>query len=331
MSENINTSDASSVSLKRMDVIEQISENGAFKIDGIELKNFNLDENNEKKSVEEELFIGKIEKENTYTIGVFNWKFQREGYCYNQNEFGDKFIGRFRSDKRQGCGIYLWKPKKERRRIKSELYHGYYDNNQKNRFGTFIWMDEPENNNDFDSSNFECYIGSFQMDEATEGAYLVKNEDNYYVYYGEFKNGKKDDDNCYYYSSTDDRMFFGKICEDKFIKGYVCYFNDDGFISDFYFAEFDQNEKIKDLKKENELKDFNESKDKMLLFRNVIMGKDYFGEIYQDYKDCVKLLNSNFHDDYSHFEDHDSFSQLRNVCKQFNNDNIGRDLKEHIE
>ena len=53
-------------------------------------------------------------------------------------------------------------------------------------------MDEPEDNLDFQKTNFDCYIGDIKDDKYTKGTCLTKKGEDYYLYYGLFdENGKK--------------------------------------------------------------------------------------------------------------------------------------------
>lgn len=85
-------------------------------------------------------------------------------------------------------------------------------------------MDEPENNNDFDSSNFDAYCGEIEEDKYKRGTYLTKKGDDYYLYHGNFdENGRKTDENAFFYSSKFDRLLKGNIQNDNFIN-FLIYF-----------------------------------------------------------------------------------------------------------
>lgn len=61
-------------------------------------------------------------------------------------------------------------------------------------------------------------------------------------------------------------------------------FNDDGNIKNRIFVNFDENKKIKDYKQKEKLPDKSTIFDKMFDFRNIILDKDYFGEVFNTFK-----------------------------------------------
>jgi hypothetical protein len=61
-------------------------------------------------------------------------------------------------------------------------------------------------------------------------------------------------------------------------------FNDDGNIKNRIFVNFDENKKIKDYKQKEKLPDKSTIFDKMFDFRNIILDKDNFGEVFNTFK-----------------------------------------------
>lgn len=96
--------------------------------------------------------------------------------------------------------------------IYSEMYYGGWKENKRDKNGIYIWIDEPLGNEQFDSANFDAYVGLIENDTFKRGTYLSKNGDDYFLYHGNFDNElKKTDDNAFYYSSKYDRLLHGKI------------------------------------------------------------------------------------------------------------------------
>ena len=55
-------------------------------------------------------------------------------------------------------------------------------------------------------------------------------------------------ENGFYYSAKFDRLFYGKIENDIFVKGYVVYFNpDEGNIDNIVYANFDKDLNISNI------------------------------------------------------------------------------------
>ena len=161
---------------------------------------------------------------------------------------------------------------------------------------------------------------------------MRKNGDNYYVYHGNFTpDGKKNDEKAFFYSSTLDRLFHGKIENNDFISGYIVYFDSDsGEVQDYAFCEFENNEVKKTVIKE----DMNEEEvkpelDENILFRNVILGIDYFGAIYNTYKDTLKFIKENL-GDLEIFENQEIFPDLMKAAVAYNKENIYFDIEDKV-
>ena len=68
-------------------------------------------------------------------------------------------------------------------------------------------------------------------------------------------------------------------------------FNDDGNIKNRIFVNFDENKKIKDYKQKEKLQDKSTIFDKMFDFRNIILDKDYFGEVFNTFKTIMAYID----------------------------------------
>ena len=49
--------------------------------------------------------------------------------------------------------------KKKNGLVYSEMYYGFWKDNKRDRNGVYIWIDEPLGNEQFDSANFDAYVG----------------------------------------------------------------------------------------------------------------------------------------------------------------------------
>ena len=68
----------------------------------------------------------------------------------------------------------------------------------------------------FDKCDLDAYIGDIDMDSYVKGVYLIKRQDNYYLYYGGFdSSGKKSGNDCFYYNSTEDKVLYGTILAEE--------------------------------------------------------------------------------------------------------------------
>ncbi len=266
-------------------------------------------------------YIAQIKKPNFSFLGILNGKFEREGFGINKFENGDLYFGYFENDQRNRHGIYFYSPTIKNKIIHEECYYGFWSNNHKNSHGIYLWIDEEENNNNFDNANFDCFIGNVKDNHYGRGCYLSKIEDNYYLYYGNFdEDGTKNDNNALFYSSSD-KLIKGKIVNDNFIEGYVSFFDSEtGNMINFVYCKFDNDGSIIFLKKDSEFgnnKEIEKIKQEMFLFRDVILEIDYFGDIYQKYKDIKKFVNENMNS-VRRFNDREKITEMIELCVDYN-------------
>lgn len=276
-------------------------------------------------------FLGKINKGYTKFVGVLNSAFDKDGYGMYEHENGDKYLGNFKDDQRNYNGFYLWPSTKVDNRVLTESYYGFFKNNKKDKIGIYMWLDEQENNTDFDEANFNAYVGEFENGTFKRGTLLQKKENSYHLYHGNFdKYGKKNDENGYFYSSQLDRLFHGKIENDKFVKGYVAFFDsEEGVLENITFCEYGENNKILSAKLYDEFGDEEKEKEvnENTLFRNIILGVDYFGTIYNNYKDIVRCMEDNM-GEFDIFEDKEKFPELMRYLAAYYKNNVYCDIEE---
>ena len=179
--------------------------------------------------------------------------------------------------------------------------------------------------NNFDDADFSCFIGDLNSKHFIEGTYMTKKGDNYYVYHGKFnEQNQKEDDGAFYYNSEKDELMYGKVEKNKFINAYLSVFNNEGIIKNGIFVIFDEKGKITDYKQKEELPDKSKIFDKMFDFRNIILGEDYFGQVFNTFKDTKEFLDSNLN--LESFDSKDKFSKLINASFNFNQMKIKEDI-----
>ena len=260
ISRNMKSSSINSIEIDKLKVMKEINENGQYENNNILLKLSELNEETENKS-----YLIEITKKNSSFIGILNEEFKREGYGLNNFENGDKYLGYFQNDQRSHNGIYFWSPEIKDKKILTECYYGNWKNNKKEESGIYIWLSEPNNNSIFDEANFEAFIGKFEDDMYKKGTYLIKEEDEYYLYHGLFdREGKKSDDDAYFYSSKNDTLIHGRISKDIFRNGYIFVFDsDNGSVKEMAYCNFDKNGNLIDYNyKNNLLKEDKEKEEK---------------------------------------------------------------------
>ena len=281
-------------------------------------------------SDEYDSFTSHITKDEVSFIGILNGKFEREGYGINNFSNGDKYLGYFEEDKRNKHGIYLFNPKITGDTIEQECYYGFWKNNKKSHHGIYFWMKESIGNTEFDNANFNVYIGEIQNDQYKRGTFLIKDDDNYYLYHGNFDgDGTKNDDKAFFYSAKNDRLICGKIVNNVFVNGHVAFFDEEGEVRDLVYVEFEDKDKVKLLKQSKEMdeEEKNNSLEDLTRFRNVILETDYFGDLYNKYKDVKTFVNESMNS-IEVLDDKEKFPAIIKLCVDYNDNNIYEDIEK---
>lgn len=274
------------------------------------------------------MFIIKIEGETPF-LGVVNGMFEREGFGVNTYSNGDIYFGYFSENQRNKHGIYSYKPKLENNFILSEYYYGMWKDDYRDGYGIYLWLRENKSNepfNNFETSSFKAYIGNISKDIFTKGTLLIKSENNYYIYHGQFNSeGKKHGDLSFFYSAQKELLLYGTFDNDIFISGYIAKFTDEGNIIKInkYF-----NGKIEE-KNESNSKEIEIVEKIMFNFRNIIMSKDYFGDIYKEFKEVNKFREKNMNN--LEILNSDRYIDIMKAAVGYNKISIFRDIEKYVE
>jgi len=274
------------------------------------------------------MFIIKIEGETPF-LGVVNGMFEREGFGVNTYSNGDIYFGYFSENQRNKHGIYSYKPKLENNFILSEYYYGMWKDDYRDGYGIYLWLRENKSNepfNNFETSSFKAYIGNISKDIFIKGTLLIKSENNYYIYHGQFNSeGKKHGDLSFFYSAQKELLLYGTFDNDIFISGYIAKFTDDGNIIKInkYF-----NGKIEE-KNESNSKEIEIVEKIMFNFRNIIMSKDYFGDIYKEFKEVNKFREKNMNN--LEILNSDRYIDIMKTAVGYNKISIFRDIEKYVE
>ena len=284
-----------------------------------------------------EMYIVKNNFNGRPFLGIVNYEFQREGYCVNNYENGDEYFGYYRHDLRNKQGLYIYKPKPTINKfITRQYYFGLWKDDKKNGRGIYLWLKDNNTNitnklynpfNNFEISNFHAYVGEFEDDNFTKGTLLKKEGENYFVFHGQLdsKNLKKNGKECFYYSAKLEQIFFGTFKNDIFIEGYIGKFNDDGKLENI--AKFQDN---KIIGSESFDKNDNNKKisKKMENFRNIIMSKDYFGDLYTIFKNIIDFKNKNMND--INFFNSENYIDLMEIFATYNLVSIFKEIEKYL-
>ena len=313
------------VKLERAKINEAISKDQEYRDEDILIKSW--EGNNSQGN-----YLAEIAKEDSQFDGILNNRLEKEGYGFYKFPNGDHYFGSFKYDKRNYNGFYIWPQEEIEGKIHIESYHGFWKDNKKNKLGTYLWLNEEEDNEEFDNANFDAFVGKIEGNNFERGTFLKKNGENYYVYHGNFSpDGKKNDEKGYYYVSSLDRLFHGKIENDTFKNGYISYFDEEGNMTKIIYCEFESNNDLKNILTQEEMnqEELQKEMEENILFRNVILGIDYFGSIYSTFKGTYKFLSENV-GELSIFEDKDAFPNIMKNASAYNKDNIYIDIETKV-
>ena len=287
-----------------------------------------------------EMYILKNKINNLPFIGVVNYEFKREGYCVNNYLNGDEYFGYYSKDLRNKQGLYIYKPKYDKdNKILRQYYFGLWENDLKNGRGIYLWLKETKEKayynlsdksynpfKNFDKADFHAYIGNFEKNKFIKGTLLKKEGSNYFVFHGEFQNMKKNGNNCFYYSAKLEEILYGKFKNDVFIEGFVGKFNNDGELEKLIKYK---NKTIISTDKMSPDDNIKEISKKILTFRNVIMSQDYFGNLYNIFKEAIEFKNEHMND--VELFNTDIYLDLMDVAASYNRVSIFKDVEKHLK
>ena len=286
------------------------------------------------------MYVLKNKFNNLPFIGVVNYDFKREGYCVNKYLNGDEYFGNYSNDLRNRQGIYIYKPKYETGKIiLRQYYFGLWENDLKQGRGIYVWLKEDKNNsknsynnksynpfNNFDKANFDAYVGNFDKNKFAKGTLLKKEADNYFVFHGWFLNSKKNGKNCFYYSAKLEEILYGTFKDDKFIEGFVGKFDDNGDLKNLIKYK---NKSIIEKDKFEPSDDEKEVAKKILTFRNIIMSQDYFGILYDKFKDAIDFKNANMNN--VELFNSELYLDLLDIAALYNQVSIFKDIEKYLK
>ena len=317
------SSNQTKIILDKLEIFKALDKKGEYKNEQskITIKKWEDDD------ITSNMFIIKTEGDSKF-LGVINGMFEREGFGVNTYQNGDNYFGYFSEDERNKHGIYSFKPKMENKFILSEYYYGLWKDNYRNEHGIYLWLKENKNIkpfSDFENANFNAFIGNIEEDAFVKGTLLIKKGNDYYVYHGNFnENGKKEGDLCFFYSAKKELLLYGNFENDIFISGHMANFNDEGNIIKInkYFKGKIINEK-----------DINKLEidivEKILFnFRNVIMTKDYFGDLYKEFGQAINFRDRNMNN--LEILNSDKYIDIMNAAIGYNKITIFDDIEKYV-
>ena len=344
MTRQIKESSVNTIELDKVKIEEKISSSGEFNSDGIMIKKWSLinDENensdNSSQRKVQNKYLASLQKGGFSYNGTLNENFQRDGYGLEIFPNGDKYFGQYISDQRNEKGIYFFSGDKTDdsnniNNLQSECYLGQWKNNLKDKNGIYIWMDQPENNFEYDNADFDAYIGEFEEEKYIRGTYLCKNKNDYYLYHGNFdKDGKRSDNNAYFFSSKSNKIFHGNVKQDILVSGYLGSFDEDGDkIINIMYCKFNEDGSVNEVieqKKLNE-EDIEKEKKNITNFKTVISDGDCFGKIYSKFTN-IKTKIDRIDDLVGVLEREENIEEIQKILNKYSKKNIYFYIEENF-
>ncbi len=323
MKSSVSTAPSDYIHFDKQLVTDSLSKNGEYKTENLIIKKWDEEVGVKKK------YLLKTEDKSLKFTGIVNLSFEREGYGINEHENGDKYFGYYQNNVRNGHGFYSFLPEKKDNRLLSEFYYGFWKTDLKNGYGIYLWLNEEASKKpftDFENANFQAFIGDIEEDLLKKGTLLSKEGNYYLVYHGSYdKDGNREGKNCFYYSASLEELCFGEYTHDHFIKGYVARFDEDGNVKDF--LKYSDGQMIPKGKMDEE--EFKKNSKLMFDFRNVIMDKDYFGDVYNEFSKIKKIEETKMTS--IDIFNSDQYSNLMAVTTNYNKVTIYRDIEKNVE
>ena len=321
------------ISFKTQEVQESLKSNGIYIKDSFiikQLTDFDQFRQEEEFISAEEDYIFALQNKDQKTpfLGVVNYYFKREGYCFNTYLNGDNYFGYYKNDLRNKKGLYSFKPTKKKNILLSQFYYGLWENDLFNGNGIYLWLKEKEDKppfSDYDNAIFEAFIGFSSKGKFKKGALLSKDKEKYFIYYGNFSDdGKKEGNKCFYYSYNLEKLCYGTFNDNIFIEGYVGNFDKNGIMKGLIIYKKDgknaEGEKIQ-LHKEPQIEN------SLIKIREIILTKDYFKMIYEEFPKIIKFRDEKMNNiDIIITEE---YGKIIN-CFQFNKISLCEDIEKNI-
>lgn len=309
------------VHTKKGKILEALLIEKVFKEEGVIIKKWEGERNTKD-------YISEIKKGDIHFIGILDSNLVKQGYGFMSLPNNEKYFGVYTDDLRSKHGLYQYPDKIEGDKIEREFFFGVFNEGKVDNRGVYLWIKEKKDVpmfNNFEEADFSCFVGDLDSNHFINGTYMTKKGEKYYVYYGSFnEQNEKEGDGVFYYNSEKDELMYGKVEKNKFINSYMSVFDDEGNIENGIFVNFDDKGKISDYKQKEEMPDKSGIFDQMFDFRNIILDKDYFGEVFNTFKDTMKFIASDVN--FESFDSQDKFSKLINVSFNFNKISIKEDI-----
>lgn len=304
-------------------ILASIEKEGKFEEDKVLIKKWEGEEGTNH-------LIAKIDLNNNHFIGVLNAVLEKDGYAFHILPNGDRYLGYYVEDQRESHGIYQHSPVIKGNTVHNEFYYGRWKDDEFTAKGVYLWLQEKKNVksfSNFDDSSFDAIVGDVEDGKFVFGTLMQKIQNDYYVYHGKFdKNLKKKGEKGFYYSASSDQLLYGKFDNNEFVSGYVALFNEEGLIKDFLKDQGNNKITFEEDLPEKEKADI---KKIMTTFRNVILERDYFGDLYQQFGKSISFMEKEMKS--IDIFNSDNYFNILSVTTGYNKINIFSEIEKKVE
>lgn len=233
-------------------------------------------------------YFSKISTKTFEYIGILSKELKRVQYGYSLMENGDKYLGEYKDEIRDGFGIYKFHQNDE----DQDIYIGEYKNDKKSGKGIYLKVSKSvidEESKESKLINFNCGIGELEEDLFKNIKIFCVNNDKETLYKGKINELGIPSDEAALIVENWDKIFFGKYLDGDMLEGRNIFIDEKGEKQKAYY--FTKNEKKEfgynfDLNK-------NEEKDKEIVKKvNESSKKNYKNQIQNIFKEINNAFNA---------------------------------------
>ena len=239
-----------------------------------------------------------ITTKNFKYTGILSNNLKRENYGYSLMENDDEFLGEYKSEIRDGFGIYKFHSNED----EQDIYIGEYKNNKKAGKGLYLKINKSikdELTNELILINYNCAMGEFEDDTFKKGKIFSVINDNETLYKGKVNEiGLPSDENALIVDGLD-KIFIGKLIKGEMIEGRNIFVNEKWEKTKAYYFSKNNN-------KDNSYNfDYNKNEEK----DNEVIKMAKVNSM-KNYKNIIQKIFKNMNDDFENFQNFDNAEKI---------------------
>ena len=239
-----------------------------------------------------------ITTKNFKYTGILSNNLKRKNYGYSLMENDDEFLGEYKSEIRDGFGIYKFHSNED----EQDIYIGEYKNNKKAGKGLYLKINKSikdELTNELILINYNCAMGEFEDDTFKNGKIFSIINDNETLYKGKVNEiGLPSDENALIVDGSD-KIFAGKLIEGEMLEGRNIFVNEKWEKTKaYYFSKNNNKDNIYNF-------DYNKNEEK----DNEVIKMAKVNSM-KNYKNIIQKIFKNMNDDFENFQNFDNAEKI---------------------